>query len=446
MKFKFLLAVLALASLPSFAQTPVALAPIPQFVSYLQNGEPNAFGCVFTYASGTSTPLTTYTDASGVTANANPVTLTAGGTANIWILAGQAYSFSVFTAGGTNCASGSMVYTVNGIGGTSSYNSTTVTPSGGSATFTVTAQNQLFLLTLNQNVTSLALTAVAVTAPAYVTFQITEAAPGNFTFSWPSNVIGGCTIGPAANQVTTQSFVWNGTNAYALGACATGSGPSISTGAISASGAIASAGTVTGTQIISTVSTGTAPLSVVSTTVVPNLNVSALLGETWAAPGAIGGTTPAAGTFTTLQANTSFTLNGSSPETAVQGTDASLLSSGTMSGSTGATLCKDANGGATTSSCALGGFSAIRFGSNSSVCTTGSGAGSTCSTVVSWNSAFADSSYHAVCWGVGGSGAPFVLGGSSYTTGSVTVTITNGTASQAVASSYSTLDCLGIHP
>lgn len=55
-------------------------------------------------------------------------------------------------------------------------------------------------------------------------------------------------------------------------------------------------------QLRSTVTTGTAPLSVVSTTVVPSLNVSQLLGGTWAIPGAIGATTPNSGVFTSLAA------------------------------------------------------------------------------------------------------------------------------------------------
>jgi hypothetical protein len=58
-------------------------------------------------------------------------------------------------------------------------------------------------------------------------------------------------------------------------------------------------------QITSTLATGTAPLSIASTTVVPNLNVSQLLGSTWAAPAAIGSTTPADGTFANLNGNTS---------------------------------------------------------------------------------------------------------------------------------------------
>jgi hypothetical protein len=56
-------------------------------------------------------------------------------------------------------------------------------------------------------------------------------------------------------------------------------------------------------QITSTETTGTAPFVVASTTQVANLNASQLIGANWASPGAIGGTTPAAGAFTTLAAN-----------------------------------------------------------------------------------------------------------------------------------------------
>lgn len=52
--------------------------------------------------------------------------------------------------------------------------------------------------------------------------------------------------------------------------------------------------------LVSTVAIGTAPLTVTSTTNVPNLNASTLSGATFAAPGAIGSTTPSTGKFTTL--------------------------------------------------------------------------------------------------------------------------------------------------
>ncbi|MBA3622949.1 MAG: hypothetical protein H0W48_00465 [Methylibium sp.] len=79
---------------------------------------------------------------------------------------------------------------------------------------------------------------------------------------------------------------------------------------LTASGTITGSSTVQGTRLISTIATGTAPLTVSSTTVVPNLNASQLLGATWAAPGAIGATTPSSGAFTTLTA--SGTITGSS--------------------------------------------------------------------------------------------------------------------------------------
>ncbi len=68
--------------------------------------------------------------------------------------------------------------------------------------------------------------------------------------------------------------------------------------------AITASSTITATRFISTVAIGTAPFTVTSTTVVPNLNVSQLLGATWAAPGAIGSTTPTTAVFTTMTTTT----------------------------------------------------------------------------------------------------------------------------------------------
>lgn len=53
-------------------------------------------------------------------------------------------------------------------------------------------------------------------------------------------------------------------------------------------------------QITSSLATGTAPLVIASTTKVANLNVDLLDGTDWRAPGPIGGTTPDAGSFTTV--------------------------------------------------------------------------------------------------------------------------------------------------
>jgi hypothetical protein len=75
--------------------------------------------------------------------------------------------------------------------------------------------------------------------------------------------------------------------------------------------------TFTGTQtysgqIVSSLAIGTAPFSITSTTNVPNLNASSLNGATFAVPGAIGGTTPAAITGTTIDAQTQLNMGAGS--------------------------------------------------------------------------------------------------------------------------------------
>ena len=55
-----------------------------RFFDY-STGAPLAAGKVYTYASGTTTPKSSYTDFGGLTPNANPVILDANGEANIWL-------------------------------------------------------------------------------------------------------------------------------------------------------------------------------------------------------------------------------------------------------------------------------------------------------------------------------------------------------------------------
>lgn len=69
-------------------------------------------------------------------------------------------------------------------------------------------------------------------------------------------------------------------------------------------------GNLTAPQLISNIATGTPPFGVTSTTVVPNLNVSQLLGKTWAAPGPFGGTTPDVGNFTQVVSSTYGLMTG----------------------------------------------------------------------------------------------------------------------------------------
>ncbi|HEY1800096.1 MAG TPA: hypothetical protein VGG46_04100 [Terriglobales bacterium] len=216
------------------AQVAVVLSPVPQLQFFDQTGTPLSFGCVFTYEVGTTTPLSTYTDYTGTTLNQNPVILSAGGSANIWLQAGQAYTFRVKSAGGFHCSSGQTLYTVNGIGGGST-TLTTIIPYSPTPAFPVQAQNQLFEITLTGDASAQLLTFVGVTPPSIVWFQITQDGSGGHTFSWPANSVGGCTIGSTANQVTTQEFVYNGTDATAVGPCVIGDGPEIDVGTIHAS-------------------------------------------------------------------------------------------------------------------------------------------------------------------------------------------------------------------
>lgn len=62
----------------------VNLSPVFRQRFFDSNGDPLSGGKVYTYQAGTTTPQATYTDSTGVTANANPVILDADGEANIW--------------------------------------------------------------------------------------------------------------------------------------------------------------------------------------------------------------------------------------------------------------------------------------------------------------------------------------------------------------------------
>jgi hypothetical protein len=216
--YLLLLALLLISAFaPAQTAVPVVLAPVPQLQFFDQSGRPLSFGCVFTFQSQTTTPLATFSDFTGQYQNQNPVLLNAGGSANIWLQSGQAYSLVVKSSGGANCALGQTIYTVDGVGGGASQLTTVVTPSGGSAAFTVQSQNQLFTLTLAANTAGQPVTFIGTVAPAIITFQITEDGGGAHTFSWPSNMIGAAPIDTTANHTTSQTFIWNGTTIMPIG-------------------------------------------------------------------------------------------------------------------------------------------------------------------------------------------------------------------------------------
>ena len=67
------------------------------------NGVPLAGGLIYTYQAGSSTPLVTYTDNGGTTANANPIVLDSAGRVpnEIWLLNGYSYKFIIQSASAT---------------------------------------------------------------------------------------------------------------------------------------------------------------------------------------------------------------------------------------------------------------------------------------------------------------------------------------------------------
>lgn len=117
---KLILVLIALVSfqITTNAQVSVSLTPIPGPFLYTNGpltGGSLAFGCVFTFASNSTSPLATYTDASGTVSNPNPVPLNAGGFAQIWFISGLEYTIKVVSSGGINCASGQTQYAVNNL-------------------------------------------------------------------------------------------------------------------------------------------------------------------------------------------------------------------------------------------------------------------------------------------------------------------------------------------
>ena len=87
-----------------------SLSPTPKLQFFDANGAPLAGGLLYTYAAGTTTPLTSYTDSTGVSANTNPIVLDSRGEANVW-LEGAIYKFALYTSVGV------LIWTVDNING-----------------------------------------------------------------------------------------------------------------------------------------------------------------------------------------------------------------------------------------------------------------------------------------------------------------------------------------
>jgi hypothetical protein len=89
------------------------LSPSPKMQFFTAAGIPLVGGKLFTYASGTTVPLATYTSSAATTANANPVILDSRGEANVWfgpsrytLLLKDSLDNLIWTADGVNSVLG----------------------------------------------------------------------------------------------------------------------------------------------------------------------------------------------------------------------------------------------------------------------------------------------------------------------------------------------------
>lgn len=108
----------------------VTLTPSPKMQFFTAAGLPLVGGKLFTYASGTSTPLATYTDDTGNTANTNPIILNSRGEAGVW-LGPSRYTFVL------KDSDDNLIWTVDGVGTIQGAQSLPTVAASGQTVFTV---------------------------------------------------------------------------------------------------------------------------------------------------------------------------------------------------------------------------------------------------------------------------------------------------------------------
>ena len=112
-----------------------SLSPPPKLQFFDANGDPLVGGLLYTYEAGTTTPLTSYTDSTGVSLNTNPITLDSRGEANVW-LGTASYKLALYTSAGV------LIWTVDNISTNGS--NLSVTDHTGDGTTTVFAVDDGF--------------------------------------------------------------------------------------------------------------------------------------------------------------------------------------------------------------------------------------------------------------------------------------------------------------
>lgn len=108
----------------------VTLTPSPKMQFFTAAGVPLVGGKLFTYASGTTVPLATYTESLGNTANTNPIILDSRGEAGVW-LGPSRYTFVL------KDPDDNLIWSVDGVGTIQGAQSQAIVAAAGQTVFTV---------------------------------------------------------------------------------------------------------------------------------------------------------------------------------------------------------------------------------------------------------------------------------------------------------------------
>ena len=108
----------------------LTLTPSPKMQFFTAAGIPLVGGKLYTYASGTTVPLATYTDDTGNFANTNPIILDSRGEAGVW-LGPSRYTFKL------EDSDGNLIWTVDGVGTIQGVQNPVIVAASGQTVFTV---------------------------------------------------------------------------------------------------------------------------------------------------------------------------------------------------------------------------------------------------------------------------------------------------------------------
>jgi hypothetical protein len=199
-----------------------SLSPPPKLQFFGADGLPLVGGKLFTYAAGTTTPLASYTDYTGVTANTNPVILDSTGSASVWLPDTTSYKYVLKTSADV------LLYTVDYVAVPVTTNSFASPPVIGSGT-----PNAATFTTLNVTGAAIFESTANFTDP--VTFDSTVGIAGKLTLTATSAVklnVGTTAQRPAVpvtgdvryNSDTTKYEGYGASSWGQLGGGATGGG------------------------------------------------------------------------------------------------------------------------------------------------------------------------------------------------------------------------------